>query len=149
MVNYNPDFLKDAHSKHKATQSLLQKCFEDVQYESKLNIREYIAQHQFVIFKGQRIDTNYSMSYMQVESELIPIKYLQEAIDIEEGISNAKAWLRIWNGICNDYCDFIIGLPGECNEFDDEFKQLTWEEVKQGEAFDDMESRLFARQLLT
>lgn len=141
--------LQEAPLRHGLINQLVKKCFEDSYFEVYLNLREYMEDNEYIIFDGVTITPNsQNIAWVQIESCTVPKKYLIEFIQLNEAEANTIAWLRLWSNMCDEFNDFKIGLPGESNVFDSELKQSTWEKVSQGEAFADMEGRLFAYKLL-
>ncbi len=136
---------EDQIKKGHYTTKFLHRCFNEDISEVYLDIQEYLNWDEYIIYNGIRIPDE---GIKQVESSKLPLEYIIKYIDIYEERDDAKAWIRIWSNYCNDYMDFIIGMPGECNEFDCEYKQATWEEMSKGEAFANLQARIFAYKLL-
>lgn len=127
------------------TTKFLHQCFNQDNDEVYLDIQEYLNWDEYIVYNGIIIPNN---KIKQVESSKLPIEFITKFIDIQEEIDDAKAWIRIWSNYCDDYIDFVTGMPGECNEFDCKYKQATWEEMSKGEAFTNLEARIFAYKLL-
>ena len=136
---------EDQIKKGHYTTKFLHQCFYEDISEVYLDIQEYLNWDEYIIYNGIRIPDE---GIKQVESSKLPLEYIIKYIDINEERDDAKAWIRIWSNYCNDCMDFIIGMPGECNEFDCEYKQATWEEMSKGEAFANLQARIFAYKLL-
>lgn len=139
--------LNVSKAKHTLIDKLLGKCFCYEERESILNLREYLDDFHYVLFRGEGIGPD-CVHFTQVDSSKVPEKYLIEAHELKEAKEDAKAWIRMWSNYCSEIMDFNNGLPGESYEFScDEVKER-WEEMAQGEAFADLESRIFAHKLL-
>ena len=136
---------EDAFKKGNYIAKFVHRCFIQDINEVHLDIQEYLEWNEYIVYNGIQIP---DMGVKQVESSKLPIEYITKFIDTYEEREDARAWIRIWSNYCNDYMDFIIGMPGECNEFDCEHKQATWEEMSKGEAFANLEARIFAYKLL-
>jgi hypothetical protein len=127
------------------TTKFLCHCFGEDIHEIFFDIREYLNWDEYIVYNGIQIPDN---GVKQVESNKLPIEFITKFISTHEERDDAKAWIRIWSNYCDDYIDFVTGMPGECNEFDCEHKQATWEEISKGEAFANLEARIFAYKLL-
>jgi len=143
----NHDSLKFATIRHTEITSLIDKCFAYDIRENNLNLREYIDEYEFVMFNGVRVGPN-TLFVRQRESVEVPDKYLIQWVELHDSIEDAKAWLRAWSLRCDELTDFISGLPGNSNKFIHKSNKELWSVMKQGSAFDDLESRVFAYKLL-
>jgi hypothetical protein len=139
--------IKLAGAKYKYVKSLMEVCFNHDEQESRLDLREYLLDHEFVIWEGKRFSPTDYYSCL-VDSSIVPQRFLEEALDLKDTKEDCMSWLRIWSNFCDDYQDFIIGLPGNSNEFQDEEIQSRWQEMSQGDAFAELEGRVLAHNLL-
>lgn len=148
MDNYDYQYqLKVSAKKNQLTQRVLDACFKNDVFEQALNIKEYLDETEYTVYKGFRIKAE-AHSFQYVDESRVPIEYLEEYSEMLELQADCKAWLRIWSNYCDTIIDFEIGLPGGTGEFPEEHMQLKWEEMKQGEAFEEMEVRILSNKLL-
>lgn len=144
------DYLSDINTAQKRygdIKNLVHRCFEEERRTCNLNLGEFITEQEYVVYNGIKLSTSLLM-FTQAESSLVPEKYLKDYVDMLEAESDAMAWLRIWNNFCDTYEDFKAGLPGESNVLSSPTMQEKWQEMSQGEAFADLEGRIFAYKLL-
>jgi len=143
----NLEDIRFSKARHTYIAKLLDNCFNYDERESNLNLREYLDSYTYVIFQGEELCPD-SCHFYLTESSVVPEKYLIEALELKEAKEDCKEWIRIWSNYCAEFTNFIKGLPGEANEFESKSLTEKWEEMAQGEAFAELEGRIFAYKLL-
>lgn len=135
------------HLKHKYTSELLDICFSEERKQHKLNLEEYIGEDGMVIYKGLTMSATPG-SWREKETELVPVRYLEAYFQFVEMALDCQAWIRGWSMLCDTPDDFAAGLPGGDRVFSSPELEKQYEVHAQGTAYEELEARYFANELL-